>query len=66
MRFEEKKFCQMRTLAERWDCSIDYLKDLASKGVIKLWHPEGKEHAKGVKVDVSSAIEAEHKGYINV
>jgi hypothetical protein len=66
MRFEDKKFCQLRTLADRWDCSIDYLKDLASRGVIKFWHPEGKEHVKGVKVVVSSAIDAEKRGYIDI
>lgn len=66
MRFEDKKFCQLRTLADRWDCSTDYLKDLASRGVLRLWHPEGKESAKGVKVDVGSVIEAEQKGYIDV
>ncbi|MCL2761072.1 MAG: hypothetical protein FWD70_05445 [Desulfuromonadales bacterium] len=62
--FEEKKFCQLKTLAERWDCSVDYLRDLAYKGVIELWHPEGRESGRGVKVVVRSVLKAEKEGLI--
>ncbi|QXE85983.1 hypothetical protein KP003_16710 [Geomonas nitrogeniifigens] len=62
--FEEKRFCYLGTLAARWDCSIDYLKDLASKGIIKLWHPEGRSKSKGLRADVPSVLEAEKNGYI--
>ena len=62
--FEQKKFAQLRTLCQRWDCSLDRVYDLASKGVIRLWHPEGREGVRGKLVDVASVLDAERKGYI--
>ena len=62
--FEEKRFCQIRTLAERWDMPIRRLMSLAEKGVIRFWHPEGQKDRKGRLVDVGSILEAEKKGYI--
>ena len=61
--FELKKFCQVRTLAERWDCSAGRIYDLMSKGVLKAWHPEKKTSGKGVMAEVASALEAERGGY---
>ena len=63
--FELKKFVKASTLMQRWDCSVDLVRELASKGVIRLWHPEGKEGARGIRVDVASVLEAERKGYIH-
>lgn len=62
--FEEKKFCQLSTLSARWECSIDHILDLARKGVIRLWHPEGRVASKGRRAEVASVLEAEEKGYI--
>lgn len=63
--FELKKFARVSTLMARWECSVDLVRELASKGVIKLWHPEGKEGTRGLRVDVASVLEAENKGYIS-
>ena len=62
--FELKKFAQVRSLMARWDCSIDLVRDLASKGVIRLWHPEGRDGVKGIRVDVESVLKAEACGYL--
>jgi len=62
--FEMKKFARVSTLMARWECSVDLVRELASKGVIKLWHPEGKEGARGMRVDVASVLEAERRGYL--
>lgn len=64
--FEEKKFCQIRTLAARWDCSCGRIYDLMNKGALKAWHPEGKASGKGILIEVASAIEAEKKGYVTI
>ncbi len=64
--FEDKKFCQIRTLCQRWDCSPDYVMELVSKGRIRLWHPEGREDAKGRRLDVASILEAENRGYLTI
>jgi hypothetical protein len=64
MRFEEKKFCQIRTVADRWDCSMDRIYDCLSKGLLKAWHPEGKPGRKGVMIDVASVLEVEERGYL--
>jgi hypothetical protein len=66
MRFEEKKFCQIRTLAERWDCSTSRIYDLMSKKVLRPWHPEGQVGRRGVMIDVASVIEVEQRGYVDV
>jgi hypothetical protein len=63
MRFEEKKFCRISTLADRWDCSRERIYDLISKNVIRAWHPEGLVGVKGILIDVSDIIKAE---YINL
>jgi len=66
MKFEEKKFVQITTLAERWDCSRDRIYDLLSKKVLRPWHPESKASCRGVLVDVCSILEVEQSGYIDV
>jgi len=63
--FEQRKFCQIRNLAVRWDCSTDRIKDLVSKGILVAWHPEGKTAAKGVMIDVQSVLKAEEKGVLH-
>lgn len=65
MRFEEKKFVQITTLAERWDCSRDRIYDLLSKKIIKAWHPENKTSCRGVLIDVGSVLEVEQAGYVD-
>lgn len=62
--FEEKKFCQLRTLAQRWDCSVERIYDLASKGLLRLWHPEGKTNSKGRRVEIASALRLEERGFL--
>lgn len=59
-----KKFLRVKNLAHRWDCGTARIYDLASKGVLRLWHPEGKSGCKGVLVDVQSILAAEKAGYI--
>lgn len=61
-----KRFMQIRKLANRWDCSTQRIYDLASKGVLRLWHPEGKVGCKGVMIDVKSIIAAEEGGFLDV
>lgn len=62
MRFEEKRFCQIRTLAVRWDCSTDRIYDLISKKVLRPWHPEGKTGKRGVMIEVASVLDVEREG----
>ena len=62
--FEQRKFCQFRTLMHRWDCSANLIRELASKGLLRLWHPEGKSNRKGVKIVVESVLEVEAGGYL--
>lgn len=64
MPFEEKKYCRISTLKERWDCSSDLIYDLISKQVLRPWHPEGQVGKKGIRIDVVSVLAAEEKGYI--
>lgn len=64
MSFEEKKFCQFRTLMHRWDCSANQIRELVSKGRLLLWHPEGYSNRKGIKIDVESVLEVEKNGYL--
>lgn len=64
MRFEEKRFCQIRTLADRWDCSTDRIYDCLSKGLLRAWHPEGKVGGRGVMIEVESVLQVEQQGYI--
>lgn len=64
--FEEKKFCQVRTLAQRWDCSVERILELCSKGVLQLWHPEGKTGAKGRLIAVEGVLRAEQSGWIQI
>ncbi len=66
MKFEEKKFCRIRTLAERWDSSPDRILYLVSRGILLAWHPEGKSDCRGVLIEVRSIIEAEKNGFIQV
>jgi len=64
MKFEEKKFCQITTLAARWDCSNDRIYDLISKRKLRPWHPEGKEGCRGILVEVASVLEVETNGML--
>lgn len=66
MRFEDKKFCQIRTLAERWDSSTSRIYDLVSKGFLKPWHPEGKAGQRGMMIDVKSVLDVESRGYVDL
>jgi hypothetical protein len=66
MRFEEKKFVQIRTLAERWDSSTDRIYDLLSKEVLRPWHPEGKAGGRGLLIEVASILEVERKGFVKI
>lgn len=61
--FEDQKFCQVRTLCQRWECSYDYVMELVSKGLLKLWHPEGKD-GRGKRLDVESILAVEKSGYL--
>jgi hypothetical protein len=64
MAFEEKKFCRISTLMERWDCSKDLIDDLVSKGKLRRWHPRGEPEKKGTRIDITSILEVELGGYI--
>lgn len=64
MRFEEKKFCQIRTVADRWDCSTDRIYDCLSKGLLRAWHPEKLVGKRGVLIEVESVLQVEQEGYI--
>lgn len=64
MRFEDKKFCQIRTLTDRWDCSRDRIYGLLSKGVLKAWHPEGHVGVRGVMIEVQSVLRVEASGEV--
>lgn len=64
MSFEDKKFCRISTLEQRWDCSKDLIYDLLSKQVLLAWHPEGRVGKKGIRIDVKSILAAEANGYI--
>lgn len=66
MRFEEKKFVQIRTLAERWDSSTDRIYDLVSKGKLRAWHPESKAGCRGLMIEVKSVLEIEERGYVQL
>lgn len=61
-----KRFLQVRNLAHRWDCGTTRIYDLVSKGVLRPWHPEGKTGCKGLMIEVSSVIEAELRGFLDV
>jgi hypothetical protein len=64
MRFEERRFVQVRTLCERWDCGRDLIYDLVSKQRLQIWHPDKKVGNKGVRVCVQSVLDLEKKGMI--
>lgn len=64
MAFEEKKFCRISTLMERWDCSRTQIYDLISRGRLKRWHPEGQADKKGTRICVSSILQLEETGYV--
>jgi len=61
-----KKFLRVSNLAFRWDCGTTRIYDLASKGLLRLWHPEGKTACKGILVDVQSILDVEATGYLEV
>ena len=61
-----KKFLRVRNLANRWDCSTRRIYDLASKGVLRLWHPEGQTACRGILVDVQSILDVEARGYLEI
>lgn len=64
MSFEQKKYCRISTLEERWDCSKDLIYDLISKKILIPWHPEGQIGKKGIRIDVQSVLAAEENGYL--
>mgnify|MGYP000952682887 CR=1 FL=1 len=66
MEFEKKRFCQIRTLADRWDSSPDRILDLVSKGALRAWHPEGKVGCRGIMIEVRSVLEVEKKGFVHI
>lgn len=65
-RFEDKKFVRISRLMERWDCSEDLIRQLISKGTLVEWHPEGRDAAKGKRIDVASVLRVETRGYLNI
>jgi len=65
MRFEEKKFCRISTLAERWDCSTRRIYQLIEKGVLRPFHPEGRIGIKGIMVEVRAVLEIEGRETID-
>ena len=65
MKFEEKKFCRVTTLAERWDCSTRRIYYLVEKNVLSPFHPERQVGKKGMMLDVSRVLEVERNGMIS-
>lgn len=65
MKFEDKKFCKISTLAERWDCSPRTIYRLLEKEVLTAFHPESSVGTKGIRVDVGSILAAEQNGVLN-
>lgn len=67
MAFEDKKFCQKRTLKDRWDQRDFYLINrLLSEGRLLIWNPDGREGSKPQLIDVQSVLEIEKSGYLDV
>jgi len=66
MKFEDKKFCRIATLAERWDCSPRRIYGLIEKGVLQPFHPEGKVGSKGMTVSVVSVLLVESRGLLDM
>ncbi len=66
MQFEDKRFCQIRTLADRWDVSTDRIYELLTKGVLRPWHPQAKVGAKGLLICVKSVLVVEESGYVEL
>jgi hypothetical protein len=48
----------------RWDCGRVYIYELINKGMLTLWHPDGEQHSKGIRILVVSILELEEKGII--
>ena len=65
MRFEEKKFCRVSTLAERWDCSTRTIYRLLERNVLQAFHPESAIGAKGLRISVESVVKVESTGNIS-
>jgi hypothetical protein len=66
MKFEEKKFCQITTLAERWDCSVRHIYNLVEKKVLKPFQPGKAVGRKGLRIDVQNVLEVEKRGMIDI
>lgn len=66
MRFEEKKFCQVSTLADRWDCSTRQIYRLIDRGILRPFHPEGLIGSRGLRVDVASVLDVETRGILDI
>lgn len=62
-KFEDKIFVTLRSLSERWACSIDYLHDLESRGILTFFYPEGFG-SRLKRVRVSQILEIERQGEI--
>jgi hypothetical protein len=64
MRFEEKKFCKISTLAMRWDCSARTIYRLLERKILQPFHAEGILGTKGLKITVESVLMAEKRGLL--
>lgn len=65
MQFEQKKFVQIRTLADRWDYkTCDPIYALIEEGKIRAWAPSGKAGTRALRIDVESVLAFEKNGYI--
>ena len=65
MKFEEKRFCRVNTLADRWDCSTRRIYELVEKKVLHCFHPERQVGKKGMMLDVQRVLEVEREGMIS-
>ena len=65
MKFEDKKFCRISTLAERWDCSTRRIYQLIERGVLRPFHPEGRVGTKGIMVEVKCVLEIESRELVD-
>lgn len=65
MKFEEKKFCRVSTLAQRWDCSTRTIYRLIEREILQAFHPEAEIGSKGLRISVESAIQAESRGKLD-
>ena len=65
MKFEEKRFVKLRTVADRWDYSVDTVYEFLHRGLITAWHPENQIGKQGLRIDVQSVLNLESSGIID-